>query len=58
MLSGNPLFLSMASKLKEDIREVHEELDPDVPEEKLAQWKSDYRRLNSRKGMRRTGNGL
>ena len=58
MLSGNPLFLSMASKLKEEMKEVQEELDSDVPEEKLQQWKNDYRRLDSRKGMRRTANGL
>ena len=58
MLSGNPLFLNMASKLKEEMKEVQDELDPDVPEEKLVQWKNDYRRLDSRKGMRRTANGL
>ena len=57
MLSGNPLFLSMASKLKEEMKEVHEKIDPDVPEERLSQWKNDYRRLDSRKGMRSTVNG-
>ena len=47
----------MASKLKEEMKEVHEEIDPDVPEEKLAQWKNEYRRLDSRKDIRRTVHG-
>lgn len=39
MLSGNPAFLSMDPQIKESIREVRREIDPDLPEKKLDQWK-------------------
>lgn len=43
MLSGNPLYLSMASLIKDDLKRVHRETDPDVPDGQLEQWKSEYR---------------
>lgn len=51
MLSGNPLFLSAGAVLKKEMKEIHEQLDPDVPDEMLEEWKSEYRRLDSHKGM-------
>ena len=46
MLSGNPIFLSMDSVIKEEVRKAKEEVDLDIPEEKLVQWKKEYRRID------------
>lgn len=43
MLSGNPLYLSMASLIKEDLKRIRRETDPEVPEGQLEQWKNEYR---------------
>lgn len=48
MLSGNPIFLSMASVIREDIKKVQQEIDIDIPEEQFAQWKKEYRRIDKR----------
>lgn len=45
MLSGNPVYLSMNSVLKEEIRNAQHEVDVDIPEEQLEQWKKEYRRI-------------
>ena len=51
MLSGNPAFLSMDPQIKESIREVRREIDPDLPEKKLDQWKKEYRRIDKNTGI-------
>ena len=44
MLSGNPLFLSMGSVLKEELKETHAQMDRDIPDEMLEEWKNEYRK--------------
>ena len=51
MLSWNPAFLSMDPQIKESIREVRREIDPDLPEKKLDQWKKEYRRIDKNTGI-------
>lgn len=46
MMSGNPAYLSMASLLKEDVKRIRREIDMEIEEEKLVQWKKDYRRID------------
>lgn len=48
MLSGNPIFLSMASLIREEIKGVQQEVDIDIPEDQFAQWKKEYRRIDKR----------
>lgn len=47
MLSGNPLYLSTSSQLKDEMRKVHQETDPQVPEGQLEYWKNEYRRIDN-----------
>lgn len=47
MLSGNPLYLSMSSLLKEDMKKVHNNTDPIVPEGQMGYWKNEYRRIDN-----------
>lgn len=49
MLSGNPLYLSMDSVLKEELKALHRETDPLIEDEQLEQWKNEYRRIDNRK---------
>lgn len=48
MLSGNPIFLSMASIIREDIKKIQQDIDIDIPEEQFAQWKKEYRGIDKR----------
>lgn len=48
MLSGNPVYLSVDSVLKEEVKNVRQEVDVDIPEEQLDQWKREYRRLDKK----------
>ena len=45
MLSGNPVFLSMSSLIREEIETVKKETDMDIPEEQLSVWKKQYRNV-------------
>ncbi|MGN1164981.1 MAG: hypothetical protein ACI4S2_00960 [Lachnospiraceae bacterium] len=49
MLSGNSLFLSMDSILKEQMKKVHRETDPQIEEGQIENWKNEYRRIDNRK---------
>lgn len=51
LLSGNPLYLSLDKKLKEELRKIHRETDPDIPGEQLEIWKKDYRRIDKDRGI-------
>ena len=51
MLSGNPVYLSMDSLLREDIKRIEKETDMDVTEEQFVQWKKDYRRIDKNRGI-------
>ena len=42
MLSGNPLFLSMGSVLKEELKETHAQMDRDIPDEMLEERKGNH----------------
>lgn len=46
MLSGNALFLSMDSLMKEDMEQAKKAIDLDVQREKLALWKRECRRID------------
>lgn len=50
MLSGNPVYLGMESALKEEIRETQFEVDVDIQEERLEQWRKEYRRIKKKTG--------
>lgn len=43
MLSGNPIFLSMSSFIREEIETVKKEVDMNVKKECLNEWKKEYR---------------
>ena len=46
MLSGNSVFLSMDSAMKEEIREIQRGIDMNIPDEQFEQWKKEYRRID------------
>ena len=46
MLSGNSLYLSMDSLLKEELKQARRSVDIDVTDEKLEIWKKEYRRID------------
>ena len=46
MLSGNSLYLSMDSLLKEELKQARRSVDMDVTDEKLEIWKKEYRRID------------
>lgn len=48
MLSGNPIYLSVNSLLRDEMKEVQKEIDIDMPEEQLVQWKKEYRRTDKK----------
>lgn len=43
MLSGNPVFLSMSSLIKEEIERAQKKVDLDMEEARLTVWKKEYR---------------
>ena len=51
MLSGNPSYLMIDPLIKESVRNVRREIEPDLPEEKLEQWKKEYRRIDKPAGI-------
>ena len=51
MLSGNSVFLNMASAMKEEIREVQREIDVDISEEQFELWKKEYRKSDKNRSM-------
>ena len=44
MLSAEPVYLSMDSILKEELRKAEEKINMDVTEEDFRQWKKEYRK--------------
>ena len=46
MLSGNSVYLSMDSLLKEELKQARRSVDMDVTDEKLEIWKKEYRRID------------
>lgn len=46
MLSGNPVFLSMSSLIKEEMEQVKKEVDLDMGRERLGAWKKEYRKID------------
>lgn len=46
MLSGNSVYLSMDSLLKEELKQARTSVDMDVTDEKLEKWKKEYRRID------------
>ena len=46
MLSNEPVYLSIGSVLKEEIRQAKESVHADTSTEQLKTWKRDYRRGN------------
>lgn len=51
MLSGNPVYLSMDSLLKEEMKRLRKQVDMDVKEEEYARWKKEYRRIDKSRGI-------
>lgn len=51
LLSGNPVYLSVDKKLKEELRRIHRDTDPEIPGEQLEIWKKEYRRIDKDQGM-------
>lgn len=43
MLSGNPIFLSMSSLIREEIERTRKEVDMDIDDSQLGVWKKEYR---------------
>lgn len=43
MLSGNPVFLAMNSLVREEVERAKREVDMEIDEGKLAEWKKEYR---------------
>ena len=51
MLSGNSAYLSMDSIMKEKMKTIRREIDPDMTDERLEQWKREYRRIDKSAGI-------
>lgn len=51
LLSGNPVYLSLDRKLKEELAKIHEDTDPDISLEQLEIWKKEYRRIDKNQGI-------
>lgn len=47
MLSGNSLYLNVDAEMKEELKNLHQETDPDVDESQLEEWKNEYRRIDN-----------
>lgn len=46
MLSGNSAFLSMNSRIREELEEMKKEVNLDLDEKEIAVWKRAYRRID------------
>ena len=46
MLSNEPVYLSIGSVLKEEIRKAAENVKVDATDEQLGRWKKEYQRGN------------
>lgn len=46
MLSGNPVYLSMGTIIKDEIRKMQKKVKADLSEETCNQWKKEYRRID------------
>ena len=46
MLSNEPVYLSIGSVLKEEIRKAAENVKVDASDEQLGRWKKEYQRGN------------
>lgn len=51
MLSGNPVYLSMDSLLKEEIHRAEQEVDIDISPDRFPEWKKEYRRIDKSQGI-------
>ena len=51
LLSGNPILTDLDKELKEQIEHTKKEVGLDIPEEKLEEWKKDYRRIDKQQGI-------
>ena len=46
LLSGNPVLLSLDTVIQNEIDQTKKEIGLDIPEEKLEEWKKEYRRID------------
>jgi hypothetical protein len=46
MLSKEPVYLSLDSLLKEQMRQVNKRVGLDIPIEKFEQWRKEYRKID------------
>ena len=46
MLSGEPVFLSLNSILKEEMKEADSEINMEMTDELYEEWKKEYRRID------------
>lgn len=48
MLSGNSMYLSMDSLLKEELKQAKQRVNMDVEDTRIESWKKSYRRIDKR----------
>lgn len=46
MLSKEPVYLNLDAQLKEELKKANDQVDLDISEEQLKQWKKQYRRID------------
>ena len=46
MLSREPIYLTLDAELKEELKQVKQQMDPDIQDEAYERWKREYRRTN------------
>ena len=51
MLSGNPILLNLDVILHDEMKKTKKEIGMDIPEEKLNEWKREYRRIDKHRGI-------
>ena len=51
LLSGNPVLSDLDTELKEQIERTKKEIGLEISEEKLEEWKKDYRRIDKQQGI-------
>ena len=51
MLSGNPILLSLDTILRDEMEKTKKKIGADIPEEKLNEWKKEYRRIDKHCGI-------
>lgn len=51
LLSGNPILSNLDTELKEQIERTKKEIGLEISEEKLEEWKKDYRRIDKQQGI-------